>query len=289
MAITNFQPEIWSQRILQAFDKNFVVKNRCNRNYEGEIQQMGDTVNIQSVTAPSVSTAYAAGSTVSGAANLTDAQTVLNINKTRTFNIFVDDIDRAQSMPGLMDEGMRKAGVAVANSIDTYLAGLYTAAKASSVGTGELGSTSSAVEVKTTGAPTAIKALVTAGRLLDERNVPNMGRWMVVTPYFHQVLLYGKAIQGAGFDTPNDPAISNGFVGRALGFDIYVSNNVNTGTTQIRQFFGTNDAITYADQLTKVEALRSEKRFADTVRGLYLFGAKVVQPTALGKFIIKTT
>ncbi len=297
MAITNFIPEIWSQRILQAFDKNFVYRNRCNSNYEGEISRMGDTVNIQSVTAPTVSTAYAAGSTVPLEAGLTDGQTVLNINKTRSFNFYVDDITKAQAMPGLMGEGMRKAGVAVANSIDTFLAGLYVDAKDSSVGTDALGTTSagagSAITVATTGVPAIMKAFVTAGRLLNERNVPGMGRWAVITPYLHQVLLYGHAIQGGGFDVPNDPSITNGFVGKALGFDVYVSNNVPSGKGSSSNAtvctFGTNDGITYAGQLTEVEALRSQRRFADAVRGLYLFGAKVVQPTAIAKFVYQTS
>jgi hypothetical protein len=294
MAITNFQPEIWSERILQAFDKSFVYKNRCNTNYEGEITRMGDTVNIQSVSSPTISTAYAAGSTIAKEENLTDSQTVLQINKTRTFNFFVDDIDRAQSMPGLMDEGVRKAGVGVANGIDSYLASLYVDAKDSSVAKGILGTSSTgSVQIKSTDAPGAIKALVTAGRLLNERSVPSEGRWAIVTPYFHQVLLYGHAIQGGGFDMPNDGSITNGFVGRSLGFDVYVSNNVptgkGTGSSAAVVTFGTNDAITYAGQLTNIEARRSERRFADAVRGLYLFGAKVVQPTAIAKFFYRTT
>jgi len=256
---------------------------------------MGDTVNIQSVTAPTVSTAYAAGSTAPGASALTDAQTVLNINKTRTFNIYVDDITKAQSMPGLMNEGLRKAGVSVANSIDSYLAGLYVDAKDSSVGTDALGTTAAGgpIEVKSTQVEKVMKAFVTAGRLLNERNVPGMGRWAIITPFLHQVLLYGHAIQGTGYDVPNDPAITNGLVGKSLGFDIYVSNNVPTTMGSSAEAtvctFGVNDGITYAGQLTEVEALRSEKRFADAVRGLYLFGAKVVQPTAIAKFVYKTT
>lgn len=298
MAITNFQPEIWSERILRAFDKSFVYKNRCNTNYEGEISRMGDTVNIQSVTAPTISTAYyVSASTVVAEENLTDAQTILQINKTRTFNIYVDDVVRAQSIPGLMDEGMRKAGVGVANGIDSYIAGLYTEAKASSVGTGQLGTTTAgsgaAIEIKTTGVPAVMKAFITAGRLLNERNIPGEGRWAIVSPYLHQVLLYGHAIQGGGFDMPNNQSLMNGFVGRSLGFDVYVSNNVpaSKGSSSNATIctFGTNDGITYAGQLTNIEAMRSQRRFADTVRGLYLFGAKVVQPTALVKFVYQTT
>lgn len=297
MAVTNFQPEIWSARILKAFDKNLVYKNRCNTNYEGNISRFGDTVNIQSVSAPTISTAYAAGSTVVAEESLTDAQTVLSIDKTRVFNIFVDDIDRAQSMPGLMDEGMRKSGVGVANGIDSYLAGLYVDAKDSSVGTVQLGTTTAgsgaAITVKTTGVTAVMKAFITAGRLLNERSIPGEGRWAVITPYLHQVLLYGHAIQGDGFDMPNNQSLLNGFVGRSLGFDVYVSNNVPTGKGSSSNAtictFGTNDGITYAGQLTEVEALRSQRRFADAVRGLYLFGAKVVQPTAIAKFVYQTT
>jgi hypothetical protein len=263
-------------------------------NYEGEISRMGDTVNIQSVSAPSVSTAYAAGSTLVAESALTDSQTVLSIDKTRVFNIYVDDITKAQSMPGLMDEGLRKAGVEVANSIDSYLAGLYIDAKDSTAAKGILGTSSTgSVQIKSTDAPGVIKAFVTAGRLLNERSVPNEGRWAIVTPYLHQVLLYGHAIQGGGFDMPNNQAITNGFVGRSLGFDVYVSNNVptgkGTGSSAAVVTFGTNDAITYAGQLTEIEALRSQRRFADAVRGLYLFGAEVVQPTGIAKLFYRTT
>jgi hypothetical protein len=96
-------------------------------------------------------------------------------------------------------------------------------------------------------------------------------------------LVLSKVLAGGNYiDEPNSASIGTGLVGSALGFNFYMSNNVSKGSTHSRVMFGTNEAITHASQISKVESFRSHDYFADVVRGLYLYGTKVVKPAALG-------
>lgn len=291
MSIDNFIPEIWSAEILRNLHKNFVYASLCNRNYEGNIQEAGDTVRINAV-GPVAVTAYTKNSDMQSPPALTDAQTVLSINRADYFNFQIDDVDRAQARGNVMNEAMYEAGISLAQSVDAFIAALYTqAAAANNIGT----TAAQKTDLGTAGQ--AYVYLTQLKRNLDIANVPSMDRWVVVPPWYEALLLqddrfvrYGTMDQmqilREGVIGPTSTLAGNQYqmIGRAVGFDVYRSNNVPAdpnGTDKYRVVAGHPLAWTYASQLAKVEAYRPQLRFGDAIKGLHLFGATVIKPAAL--------
>jgi len=278
MGLNNFRPELWTPRILRAFDKAFVFGKCANKNYEGEIREKGDSVRINQIGPISVENYGSTGIGTPG--QLTDASLTLQVDQAKDFKFRLEDIDKAQGTPGIMGEAMRKSGVAVANAVDKHLALNYQFEGASTE-TGK-GTAAAALKVYTT---SVANAIIQIGEILDTKNVPADGRWMIVPPWWMSRLLKSDVYTGGTgallLDNPNSAALASGKVGHSLGFDFYMSNNVSKATTHYRVMAGTNDAITFAGQITKVEAYRPEQYFADAVRGLYVYGSKVVNPDAL--------
>lgn len=282
MAITNFIPEIWSAQLLGSLKKAtvFAGPGVANRNYEGEISQAGDTVKITSISRPTVAT-YTKNSTSISPENLTDAQRSLLIDQSKYFAFEIDDVDLRQSANGgaLMQEAAVEAAYALADTTDQYIAGLYTGVD-------------SANAISTTSITTAALAITNLINLkvkLDNANVPQQGRYVIVPPWYHGLLLGSDVfirVDASGTDT----GLRNGVVGRAFGFDICVSNNcVNvTGDDWIVQA-GHPIALSYAEQITKVEAYRPESAFSDALKGLHLYGAKLVRPTAIATLTASIT
>lgn len=287
MAVNNFIPTIWAARLLQNLHKAQVLAGLVNRDYEGEIRQAGDTVKIGGIGAISISP-YAKNSTALSWQTLADASQTLLIDQAKYFAFKVDDVDQAQTRPKLMDEAMREAGYAVSDTIDSYLAGLYaSAAVGNKVG-------SDGASAKTIGYGSGqidpYRQMVDMGVLLTENNVPQLGRWAVVPPWYEGMLRKSSnfVANPAGV---TGQAMVNGSIGRIAGFDVYVSNNVtNDGqaTPTFRAMFGVAAAITLAVQKQPaMEAIRLQDSFADGVRGLLLYGAAVVRPSALAVLFCK--
>jgi N4-gp56 family major capsid protein len=277
MALNNFIPELWSARLLFNLQKALVYAQEgiVNRDYEGEIQAMGDTVRINSIGPVTVGD-YAKNTNIGDPETLTDAQQSLLIDQAKYFNFQVDDVDRAQQKPAVMDGAMRESGYALRDRADQYVAGLHAqAASGNAIGS----DASPKTDLGT--AANAYNYLVDLGVLLDEANVPSEGRWVIVPSWFHGVILKDDRFVKSG--TPaGDRVLRNGEVGEAAGFRILKSNNVpNTSGTKYKILAGHPLAISYADQVVKVEGYRPEKRFADAVKGLHVYGAKVVRPKAL--------
>jgi N4-gp56 family major capsid protein len=278
MAITRFRPEIWSAMLLVALRKALVyaAPTVVNRDYEGEIAQAGDTVRITSVSRPTVGN-YVPNSTTITPEELTDAQRTMVIDQSKYFAFKVDDVDQRQAKGNVMSQAMNEAAYAVADIVDQYVASFYTGAAAANV----IGSTG--VPVNTFTAPTDAydKALVPLRTRLTKANVPTAGRYVVVSPEFHaSLLLDGRFIKANESADPS--TLRNGQVGRAAGFDILESNNVPvpTGTVQAITA-GTNAAISFAEQISKTEAYRPESSFSDAIKGLTLYGGKLVRPECL--------
>ena len=284
MAVTTFISELWSARLLYALDKAHVATNLVNRNYEGLIANQGDTVHINSIGAITVSD-YAKNTDISDPAALTTTDQTLVIDQAKYFNFQVDDVDKAQAAGDLVDTAMGRAAYALADVADAYLL-KEIAAGATSGNT--VGATSAPIALTTTNVYENIVKLRTK---LDKANVPNTGRTIVVPPEVYALLLmddrFAKNTATAGQD-----ALINGLVGRVAGFDVYMSNNVATGTgtdTGKTPFFivtaQVQTATTYAEQIIKTEAYRLEKRFADGVKGLHVYGAKVTDGNQIAKLI----
>jgi hypothetical protein len=283
MAIDNFNPTIWSQKIFQDFDEAFVFGALINRNYEGEIRGAGDSVKINAIGPITVSS-YTKNSTAGvSLAPLVGVDQTLLIDQQDYFGFYVDDIDKAQQSPkGVMGEGMRKAGIALADTADARIAGLYASA-------GTMLTTASF------GPSVVAEQLTKIHRKLDENNVPFPGRWLAVPPWAYEKLVQANigfapttaGVSGALQGVDGTAVFEAGRVGKVLGFDVYMTNNLtahasDASTTRYHYVLaGNRDAITFADQIVNVEAFRPETMFSDAVKGLHVYGMKVVAPKAL--------
>lgn len=274
MAFSNFIPQIWSARLLDHLDKTHVYSSLMNRDYEGEIRAYGDTVRINQISDITISD-YTGADFTGAPEELDSTQQSLAIDQAKYFNFQIKDLDNAQSNPKLMDAAMQRAAYGMNDKIDTYLATLLVAGCA----TGNVLHDDTAPVTPTSA--NAYDYLVDLSVKLSEANVPQLGRWVVVPPWFYGLLLKDDRFVGNGTDF-NSAILQNGLLGAAAGMAVYVSNNVpNVSNTKYKIIAGTNMAGSLAEQLVELEPYRREANFSDAVKGLHVFGAKVVQGTAL--------
>ena len=279
MALT-FIPTVWAARLLTALERSLVYgqANVCNRDYEGEIRAAGNTVKIASISDVTVND-YTKDTDIEPPETLTDATQTMAIDQQKYFNFYVDSVDRAQQNVNVLDEAMRRSAWKLRDLADAYLAGLMVAAV-------PLGNTIG--DTDTPEVPTkadAYEFLVDLGVRLDEANAPIDGRFCIVPAWFHGLLLKDDRFINAG-TLRSDRALANGAVGEAAGFSILKSNNVpNTGGAKYKILAGHASATSYAEQILDLHTYKPEKRFGDAVKGLHVYGAKVVRPTALACLI----
>ena len=282
MAVTTFIPEIWNARLLNALRADLVYTNLFNRNYEGEIRQAGDTVHINTITDISIKD-YTRNTDIDNPEQLTTADQTLVVDQAKYYNFYLNDVDKAQALPGLIDAAMASASHGLAEAVDKYLAGLLAAASGT-ITTG-LGSTSTPLTVT---ASSAYELLVDMKTAMDKANVPKMGRKVVLPPEFEGFMLKDARFAANGGKGEN--RLENGAVARAAGFDIYISNNVpNTSGAKYKVIASTQESNTYAEQLVKTEAYRREKGFDDGVKGLLVYGAKIIRPAAVAVATVNFT
>ena len=275
MAISTFIPTIWSARLLAHLDKAHVYANLVNRDYEGEIKNFGDKVKVNTIGDITIKS-YTKGTAIDDPEAVDGSGQMLEIDQAKYFNFAVDDIDQAQTNPKLMDEAMQRAAYGMNDVTDAYIAGLMA------VGAVNNGSNlgSDATPLVPT-ASTAYDMLVDLATDLTEKNVPMAGRFVVVPAFFHGLLLKDQRFVGNGTDY-NKALIEGGEVGVAAGFAVSISNNVpNTSGAKYKIVAGTRQAASYAEQILKTEGYRPEKAFSDAVKGLHVYGAKVLKGQAL--------
>lgn len=278
MAITNFVPEVWAAELLVALEKSLVYAGPgvVNRNYEGEISQYGDTVHITGLADPTIGT-YTPHTDITVEA-ITDNTQALLIDQAKYFAFEVDDLEKRQARSGgmVLTEQARKAAYRLRDTADQYVAGLMAAGV-------DAGNVIPEQTVSVSSTAKAYDVLVDLGVKLDEDNVPEDGRWAIITPAFHGLLLKDSRFVAAG-DAAGAATRANGMVGEAAGFSIRKSNNAQDGPgagAGKLVFAGYSGAVTYAEQIANTEATRKEKGFADIVKGLHLYGSKVVRATGL--------
>lgn len=274
MSVANFIPTIWSARLLEHLNKTHVYAGLVNRDYEGEIKDYGDTVKINQLGRVTIKD-YTKGADIDEPEDLSGDQTTLTIDQGKYFNFSIEDVDKAQVNPKLMDGAMRESAYGMNDVTDLFLANLMTV---NAQNNGVLGTDESPI------VPTkndAYDYLVDLSTDLTEKNVPMQGRWVVVPAWFHGLLLKDQRFVGNGTDY-NKAILQGGEVGTAAGFRVWLSNNVpNTEGTKYKLIAGTNRGGSYAEQIVKTEAYRPEKRFSDAVKGLHVYGGKIVQPKCL--------
>jgi N4-gp56 family major capsid protein len=285
MSVVQFIPEVWSAQLLSSLKKAEVFAGLCNRQYEGEISQAGDTVHITSISRPTVA-AYVKDSTVIAPETLTDAQKSLIIDKAYYFAFEVDDIDKRQAAAGgaLMAEAAQEAAYALADAADLIIIAAMEAGVSSVTPDNAYPATSRATSAL------CVEGILDIKTKLDEANVPQQGRWLVIAPWIQNRLMLDtryitidSLTGGSGF--------RNGQVGRIMGFDVILSNNLTLSDTvnDSTVIAGYPGAVTFAEQISKVEAYRPQGSFSDALKGLHLYGVKVVRPTGLVTSIYSQT
>ena len=262
MAIVNFISTVWSENLLKQLDKKYTGVGNCNREFEGEIKNQGSVVKIPGISEVNVSD-YQKNSDMTNPETLSDDAILLNINQAKYFNFQIDDVDRAQSNPKLMDHAMKVAAAALANAADSYVYSLYN-------------DSSFEITEDNVTAEAILNHIIDLKTEMMKSNVMDPDDVVVeLSPSAAGILLKAKI----EFATDNGDAIEAGLLGRVAGCKVYVSNNIHmTDAGYHKCYVRTRRAIAFAEQISEVEAYRPEKRFADAVKGLHLYGAKVVYP-----------
>lgn len=276
----DFIPTVWASRLLVALEKALVYGQAevCVRDYEGKIRESGNTVKIASIGDVTIGD-YITDTDIADPEALTDTEQTLSIDQSKYFNFYVDSVDRAQQNVNVLDEAMRRSAWSLREKADSFIAGLMENAVAAGNKIGSL--TTPIVPTK----DNAYEYLVDLGVLLDESDVPIDGRFVIVPAWYHGLLLKDDRFVKAG-TSRSDSALANGEVGEAAGFRILKSNNVpNTTGAKYKIIAGHRIATAYVEQIVDLQTFKPEKRFGDAVKGLHVYGAKVVRPTALACLI----
>lgn len=273
MAITRFRPQIWAGLLLAATETKLVYGSPvvANRDYEGEITDAGDVVKITSVSDPTVGT-YTPNVTVITPEELTDAQRNLVIDQQKYFAYKVDDVDQAQAKGNVMPQATARGGYQFAKTADGFIAGLYTGAVAAN----QLGT------ITVTSWTHAWDILQGLALRLDEADVPEDNRYVVARPWFWSKLANNDSkLLDASWRGDDGTTARSGWVGYIdiLGFRCYKSNQAPlvTGDDFVVQA-GVPQATTFAQQILKLEAYKPESSFSDAVKGLHVYGGKLVRP-----------
>lgn len=254
MAVTNFIQTIWSKNIQDDLELKCKLVDNCLREYEGDCKY-ASAVKILGVGEPTIGKYTGADISIE---EMSDRGQLLNIDQANYFAFYVDDVNQAQSVPGLKEEYQRKSVHGLAVARDTYVASLIKAAE----------NATTATALSEDAVKTAIDAGIVA---LRERNFDEDGV-IEITPAVYNVFK-NKLLT---LSTDNPEYIKKGKVGVYDGFDVIMSNNMAKDSTHAYCDIRGKKAIAFAGQINEVEALRAEKKFKDIVRGLDTFGAKVI-------------
>lgn len=268
MSIATFIPAVWEARLLNFLGNNHVYGNLVNRDYEGNIKAYGDTVHINSLGAVTIKK-YNRDSDIDAPEELNTTDQTLVIDQANYFNFGIKDIDKAQARTDLMDSAMSMTAYGLADSTDKFIADLM--AKGAGI---KVGNSTTPIEVTP---DNVYSVLVDLKVKMDKANVPKEGRWVVVPPEFEGALLLDPRFTATG-GTKAEENMTNGFIARGAGFNIYTSNNVPVTGGKYSIISSTNMSTSFAEQIVETEAFRPEKSFMDAMKGLNVYGAKVTMP-----------
>ena len=267
----NFISEIWSKKLQAKFYANTVLPQVSNTDYEGEISGQGNKVIIRTV--PDVTVADYTG-TISYA-DLTTTKVELNIDKAKSYAFKVDDVVKAQSNFDYWNAAAQDAAesmkIAVETDVFTNIVTTFTP---------------SAVDATSTTSANILGRILDAGQTLDENNIPETGRFIILSPQYVN-LLKQSDLKDASLAGDGTSMLRNGRVGMIDRFTVYMSNNLykpasGSDANKTHTIYGHPKAMSFASQFTNTETVRLESSFGDGVRGLKVYGYKTVVPTAGG-------
>jgi hypothetical protein len=296
-----FIPEIWSGKLQVKFYKSTVLGEITNNDWEGEIKGQGDKVNIRTIPTITISN-YSKGQNLTNQVP-TSTPLELNIDKGKYFAVVLDDVDATQADVKLMDMFTNDASQQMKIAIDADVLGSVYADAASANKGATAGAISGDINLGATGAPRQVTSsnvldmLLDMGQCLDEQNVPEDGRWVVI-PAWAASMIKRSDLKQAYLTGDSVTPLRNGKIGMIDRFTVYISNNLTSatdlgsdsasgGTGGAADYkawniiAGTRDAISFASQMTNVETLRAQSTFGNIVRGLNVYGYKVTKPEAL--------
>ena len=279
MSIKNFIPTIWSTKILQHMRDNLVYAGLVNRDYEGEITRRGSSVEVSmpgEVTIKDMPT-RTYGDTkaireIDAPEGMEVQKVTLLIDQEKYFNFGVDDVDKVQMNLDLMNSYTESASYGFQSTIEKHVAEIM-AKEAKLV----LGSDEQPVALTS---ENIYKELIKMKVGLDKANVPPVGRFVVLPPEAEGLLLEDNKFVYVGTSSSED-SLKNGKVFRACGFDIAISNNVPVSDNKYKIIATYKGSTTFAQQLLETKAYSPEKGFGDALKGLVVFGAKVVRPNKI--------
>jgi hypothetical protein len=306
LAATGFIPEIWSGKMVEKFYNSTVLAAISNTDYEGEIKSFGDKVHIRTKPTITIKVYSADGLLVPD--RPAGGEVILNIDQGRYWNTILDDVMRTQSDINLLSIWAEDAAEQMKITIDTDVLLNILGQAASPANRGlTAGAATGTINLGVTGtplvlAPTAgsgvvdiLDAILRLGQCLDEQNIPETGRWLVL-PAWAATQIKRSELRQAYLSGDAVSMLRNGRIGMVDRFTIYSSNllpkGVITGppalaTGETVMYAGHPHALTFASQMTEMEVMRSEHTFGNLQRGLQVYGYKVVAPVALAQAIIK--
>jgi hypothetical protein len=296
----NFTPEIFSQKVLKFFRRASVAEDITNTDYAGEIENFGDTVRI--IKEPTITvSSYARGSVVNPQ-DLADDQTTMVVDQANAFAFKIDDIEERQSHVNFEALATSSGAYSLKRKYDANIL-QNMADNAGNTGT-SVGTAAAPIDITGSGnEDAAVNLLMTMARILDDQTVPEENRWFVAPPIFYENAFKAGAkfaeVQVTGDATT---PLRNGLVmaGNIAGFNCYKStalNNSGTDVVTINSQDTTNDFVVLAGHMSstatashiaKTEVVRSTETFSDIVRGLHVFGRKVIRPEAIVQGVVKT-
>lgn len=291
---SNFIPAIWSGNLIKTFYKSTVWESISNTDYEGEIRNKGDKVYMRQTPVITVRDYEIGGGLTYEKPEKADVE--LNIDKAKYFGFEINDVDAVQSDIDLMEDWSADAAERMKIAVDAdVLSGIYADAQAANKGA-TAGAESSGYNMGTTGSPVSVtKAnvldyIVDMGSVLDEANVPEANRWLVM-PAWACGLIKKSDLKDASLAGDGTSIMRNGRMGMIDRFTLYMSNNIAKTTdgsdTVFNIIAGHPSRVTFAAQITEMETLPNMNDFGDLIRGLMVYGYKVTNGDGLVHFYAK--
>ena len=288
-----FIPEIYSKKVQIALRKAAVAEAVCNTDYMGEISSFGDTVNI--IKEPQIAVAdYTRGLAVTST-DLTDQELVLTVDQAKSFSFKIDDLEKRFSHVNFQAIAADNAAYALRDAMDSNILAAISAGATATTG---MGTTGTPIDIGfASGEVDPLNQMALAAKELDEANAPEDGRWFVAAPeWYNQLSNSASKLLSVDFNA-GQGSIRNGLVASGLlrGFSMYKSNNLPTNdlsgatpagsATAPEALFGHMSSTAAASSMNKVETVRDTGTFSDIVRGLMVWGRKVLRPEVAGKII----
>jgi len=289
-------PQIYSKKVQIALRKAATAEAICNTDYMGEIKNFGDTVNI--VQEPQITVSDYTRGLATSATALTDNELVLIVDQAKYFQFALDDIEKRFSHINFQSVASDNAAYKLRDALDSNVFTYLGADAQVSTTANRLGTTGTPIDIGfATGEIDPLNSMSTSAKLLDIQNAPEEGRWFVGAPEWYDALANTSSKLLSVDYNAGKGSLRNGLVASGLvrGFQMYKSNNLATNdlsgatpagsATAPVATWGQMSSTSCASQLKIVESLRSTTTFADIVRGLLVFGRKVLRPECLGRTI----